>query len=104
MPTSLLFNWRVWAAVAIAVMLAASHWKAYKMGEFGVRNEWAADQLSQAEQTNQLQADAARSTILRANGGDTMNARLRSRLGVVSTRPWISRTIEPSCRSINAVG
>lgn len=63
MPTSPLFNWRVWAIMGITIMLAASHWKAYKMGEATVAVEWAADKLSQADQTNQLQAETARTTI-----------------------------------------
>jgi hypothetical protein len=29
----MLLNWRIWAAVIVAVALAASHWKAYVMGK-----------------------------------------------------------------------
>mgnify|MGYP003441980652 FL=1 len=35
----LLFNWRIWAAVSIAVALAASHWKAYHAGGASAREE-----------------------------------------------------------------
>jgi hypothetical protein len=62
MPISLLLNWRVWAYALCIVLLAMSHWKAYHLGSTSVRAEWAADQLSQAEQTGQLQGNAARAT------------------------------------------
>jgi len=35
-----LLNWRLWAAVILAVGLAASHWKAYTSGGKSVRVEW----------------------------------------------------------------
>jgi hypothetical protein len=58
----LLLNWRVWAAVMLAVALAASHWKAYKLGESGVTAEWNADKLAQAEQSAALKDAAAATT------------------------------------------
>lgn len=36
---ALLFNWRIWVAVSLAVALAASHWKAYKSGGAACRQE-----------------------------------------------------------------
>jgi len=35
-----LLNWRVWAAVAMAIVLAASHWKAYTAGGKSVQAGW----------------------------------------------------------------
>lgn len=46
-----LLNWRVWAAVALAVALAASHWKAYRLGGAECRTE-------QAQETARLTAQA----------------------------------------------
>jgi hypothetical protein len=58
-----LLNWRVWAAVMVAIALAASHWKAYKLGESGVTAEWNADKLAQAEQAAALKDAAAATTV-----------------------------------------
>lgn len=46
----LLFNWRIWAAVSIAVALAASHWKAYHAGGASAREELQAYQLEATQQ------------------------------------------------------
>lgn len=93
---ALLFNWRIWAALALAVGLAASHWKAYHAGMSSVRAEWnaatvkaeqearvieqqraEAAQKAQNEHTKQLQiarrdADSARSDFERLR--DTISA------------------------------
>lgn len=37
---SLLLNWRVWVAFALAAGLAVSHFTAYKRGKQNVKNEW----------------------------------------------------------------
>jgi hypothetical protein len=49
-----LLNWRLWAALALAMALAASHWKAFVLGGNQVRVEWA-----QEKETNEIQARAA---------------------------------------------
>lgn len=51
---SLLFNWKVWAAILIAVALAASHWKVYKVGQNEVQAKWTAEKLDTAQQTLRL--------------------------------------------------
>lgn len=38
-----LLNWRIWAALVVAVGLAASHWKAYHMGMTTVQAQWDSD-------------------------------------------------------------
>jgi hypothetical protein len=79
-----LLNWRVWAAVLIAAALAASHWKAYKLGQTGVRSEWAAEKLDTAQQTMLLlEKNAATTTALQDNADTlrrTKNAQI-TRLG-----------------------
>lgn len=61
-----LLNWRVWTAVALAVALAAGHWKAYHLGANTVQSEWDAAQASvdraahAKEQILQEQADQLR--------------------------------------------
>ena len=63
-----LLNWRVWAAVALAVALAASHWKAYHLGGAAARAQALAAELAQAQQTAELQSAAAAATAtLQAN-------------------------------------
>lgn len=54
--TAALLNWRVWAAVCIAVALAlaASHWKAYTGGQKQVQAQWNAERLDIARQTLRL--------------------------------------------------
>ena len=49
-----LLNWRVWAAILIAVALAASHWKVYKVGQNEKQAEWNAEKLDIAQQTLRL--------------------------------------------------
>ena len=58
MPISLLFNWRVWLAVAIGVALGMTHWKIYKLGEQNVQMQWDAEKLEVTQQTIKLQQEA----------------------------------------------
>lgn len=46
-----LLNWRVWAAVLVAVCLAASHWKAYKLGGSEARAILAQEREALAKQS-----------------------------------------------------
>lgn len=46
-----LLNWRVWAAVLVAVCLAASHWKAYKLGGSEARAILAQEREGLAKQS-----------------------------------------------------
>lgn len=63
-----LLNWRVWAAVALVIALAASHWKAYHLGANTVQEAWdtaqaSADRAARAkEQSLQAEADQLRKT------------------------------------------
>lgn len=63
-----LLNWRMWAAVVLAVALAASHWKAYHLGANIVQAEWdtaqaSADRATRAkEQSLRAAADQLRKT------------------------------------------
>ena len=55
---------KAWAAVALALvlLLAGTHWKAFVMGSNAVQAQWTADKLAQAEQTLALTAEAAATT------------------------------------------
>jgi len=55
---------KAWAAVALAIilLLAGTHWKAFVMGGNAVQAQWTADKLTQAEQTLTLTAEAAATT------------------------------------------
>ncbi len=63
-----LLNWRVWAAVVIAMALGASYWKAYHLGANTVQTAWdaaqaSADKTARAkEQALQAAADQLRKT------------------------------------------
>ena len=52
-----LFNWRLWAAIAFTVALAASHWKAYHLGGASGREALAVLNLRMANEA--LQASEA---------------------------------------------
>ena len=69
---SLLFNWRIWAAVLVAVALAASHWKVYKVGQNEVRAEWNAEKLDTAQQTLRLLERRDRTTAELQDNADTL--------------------------------
>lgn len=45
----LLLNWRIWAALVVAVVLAGTHWKAFHMGMTTVQAKWDADLLQALE-------------------------------------------------------
>lgn len=66
-----LLNWRVWVAVALAIALAASHWKAYHLGGADARAQALAAELAQAQQTAELQSAAAAATATLQASADT---------------------------------
>lgn len=88
----LLLNWRLWAAAAIAITLAASHWKAYTAGKAGIRAEWNAERLEQANQSRKLlEKSAAETAELQAQAEQIQGAKnaqiqaLNSRVAALNT-------------------
>lgn len=72
---SLLLNWRLWLAVALAAGLAFSHFTAYRKGRNAVKAEWVASvaeanqEALRLERARQSRADdAGRLAAARANG------------------------------------
>lgn len=55
-----LLNWRVWAAIALAVGLAFTHFTAYRSGKAVVRAEWTAEKLKQTEQLAAFNSESRR--------------------------------------------
>jgi len=53
-----LMNWRVWAALAIAVGLAASHAFIYRAGKATVRADWDKERLAESEGKRQREKAA----------------------------------------------
>lgn len=93
-----LLNWRVWAAILVAVALVASHWKAYKLGQAGVRAEWNAEKLDTAQQTLRLLEKNAATTAALQDNADALrrtknaqitrlNADLATALAGLQNRP-----------------
>ena len=93
---------RAWQALIVAgvlaVMLAGTHWQAYNMGAGKVQVAWVADQLSQAEQSAALQAQAQAATDKLKTDSDQLrksknaqiarlNADLAAALAGLSDRP-----------------
>lgn len=65
MPFLALLNWRMWVVIIIALVLAASHWKAYHMGAASVKAKWAAEKLEVARQSAKLiEANIAKTNTL----------------------------------------
>lgn len=65
MPFLELLNWRVWVAILLALVLAASHWKAYHLGAAGVKAEWNAEKLEVARRSAKLiEANIAKTNTL----------------------------------------
>lgn len=52
-----LLSWRVWAAIALAVVLAGTHYKAYHAGGKAVQTDWDAEKLATTQAA--LAADIA---------------------------------------------
>lgn len=52
-----LLNWRLWAALALAMGLAASHWKAYVTGKQVTQVQWDQQTLKTYEQNEKLRAE-----------------------------------------------
>ena len=65
-----LLNWRAWAALALAVALAASHYKAYSMGG-------AESRAKMAERNAELMAEAATTSEANRKTEQAMAAKLR---------------------------
>ena len=91
---------KAWAAVALALilLLAGTHWKAYVMGGNAVQAKWTAEKLTQAEQTLALTAEAAATTDALQQSADQLrktknaqiarlNADLSAALAGLSDRP-----------------
>lgn len=70
MTPLILLNWRIWAALVVAVALAASHWKAYHMGGASCRAEMA-------EQTLKLTNDALAASEQNRKTEQTLNEKVR---------------------------
>ncbi|MDE2098886.1 MAG: hypothetical protein KGL39_16655 [Patescibacteria group bacterium] len=62
---ALLLNWRIWAALALAVFLAGTHWKAYVSGKKTIQAEWDAEKV--VLQHEALEAQAANAETARLN-------------------------------------
>lgn len=57
-----LLNWRIWAAIAIALAMAAACWKSYSMGKAQVQAEWNAEKLEHARLSIALASQTAKTT------------------------------------------
>ena len=71
-----LLSWRVWAGVAIAIALAASHWKAYHAGGVSAR----ADLLTYQTEVAQKAAKASEDARQKENALNLSNERIRNAL------------------------
>jgi hypothetical protein len=82
-----LLNWRVWAAVALAVGLAISHTFIYRAGKATVRADWDKERLEQV-QTAALASEARRMkerSLSLSNEGVT-NAYIKEKSALVAAQ------------------
>jgi len=77
-----LANPRLWASLAIAAVLAWTHWQAYDMGRAHVQSAWDADKLQTAQQTLRLIERRDRAT---QDLQDTADAQRRAKNARIST-------------------
>lgn len=75
-------SWRTCLALVLALLLAGTHWKSYKMGEQGVQSEWTTEKLAQSRaQIAAEKAARAKEQGLQASAEklrDTQNAQIRT--------------------------
>lgn len=76
-------SWRTCLALALALLLlAGTHWKAYMVGEQGVKAEWTTEKLAQSNaQVEAEQAARTKEQGMQASADklrDTQNAQIRT--------------------------
>lgn len=54
---SLLFNWRMWGSVFLAITLAGTHWKVYKLGEASANSEMVQERKANADVVIKAQSE-----------------------------------------------
>jgi len=109
MPWTLILNWRVIAALVVAVTLAATHWKAYIQGKTAVRTQMQAQVLATEQaarareheliaarhQAEEAYAALKRSTQRAVAGAQSELGRLRDTLAQRQREATSDATTEP---------
>ena len=57
-----LLNWRIAAALVVAIFLAGTHWRAYTAGKASIQSAWNVERLEQANQSRKLLEKTAADT------------------------------------------
>lgn len=84
-PLSFL-DWRLWAAVVVAVGLAASHWKVFNLGKAEIRAEWAADKLEESKQALRLTEKTIEKTTTLQAAADQLKKDKNAQIDALNTR------------------
>lgn len=112
---SLLLNWRVWVALALAGALAFSHFTAYRKGKNDVRTEWMASVAAanldarKLEQRRQDRADeaaklaAGRSAAIRADADRARVAADGLRGDLDAVRRASAQSLDAATKSVAAL-
>ncbi len=104
---SLLLNWRVWVALALAGALAFSHFSVYRAGKNNVTKEWKASvaaanlESSRFERARQRGVDEAQIAQSKRNAGLAADARA-ARLSVDSLLATLDATERMAAQSHGA--
>lgn len=81
-----LLNWRVAAGLFLTVLLAGSHWKAYHMGQAGIRDEWTAEKLEGSKQALRLTEKAIEKTAALQADADQLRKDKNAQINALNTR------------------
>jgi len=81
----MLLNWRIWAAVMVAIFLAGTHWKAYHAGKAEVQALWNDERLELSRLSIKLQAATAKASATLQANTDKRNGELRAKINRIAS-------------------
>lgn len=80
-----LLNWRIWAALMVAIFLAGTHWKAYHLGKSEVQSVWNEERLEQSRLSIKLQNETAKTTATLQANTDKRNGELHAQINRIAS-------------------
>lgn len=80
-----LLNWRIWAAVMVAIFLAGTHWKAYTAGQKSIQAEWNAEKVEQSRLSIALQNKNVKTTAELQANTDKRNGELHAQINRIAS-------------------
>ena len=81
----MLLNWRILAAVMVAIFLAGTHWKVYHVGKNEVQSAWNDERLELSRLSIKLQAATAKASATLQAETDKRNGELRAQINRIAS-------------------